>query len=77
MLIELIKNLKNEIKKKLKLILKIYFKINQNVNSVLILKQDDLKTNCARLWHFVLMITYIMLTQKYFCQWFKSIFKIV
>ena len=31
-----------------------------------------------RLWRFVLMITYNMLTQKYhFCQWFKSIFKIV
>ena len=64
-------------KKKKNLILKIYFKINQNVNSGLILKQADLKTNCTRLWRFVLMITYIMLTQKYFCPWFKSIFKIV
>ena len=49
MLTELTKNLKNEIKKKKKLILKIYFKINQNVNSGLILKQADLKTNCTRL----------------------------
>ena len=31
-------------------------------------KKGDLKTNCTRLWHFVLMIIYNMLTQKnYFC----------
>ena len=27
-------------------------------------KQTDLKRNCTRLWRFVLMITYSMLTQK-------------
>ena len=29
-------------------------------------KQADLKTNCTRLWRFVLMITYNTLTQKYY-----------
>ena len=33
---------------------------------VLLKKQADLKTNCARLLRFVLMITYNMLTQKYY-----------
>ena len=27
-------------------------------------KQADLKANCTKLWRFVLMITYNMLTQK-------------
>ena len=29
-------------------------------------KQADLKTNCTRLWRFILMITYNTLTQKYY-----------
>ena len=33
---------------------------------VFLKKQADLKTNCTRLWPFVLMITYSLLTQKYY-----------
>ena len=33
---------------------------------VFLKKQADLKTNCTRLWRFVLMITNNMLTQKYY-----------
>ena len=36
-------------------------------NLVFLKKQTDLKTDCTRLWRFVLMIAYNMLTQKYFC----------
>ena len=49
-----------------------------NCNICFLEKQADLKINCTRLWCFVLMIAYNMLTQKYcFHWWFKSIFKIV
>ena len=54
-------------------------KINEfkNCKICFLKKQADLKTSCTRPWRLILMITYNMLTQKYyFCWWFKSIFKI-
>ena len=38
----------------------------ENCKICFLKKQADLKTNCTRLWRFVLMITYNMLTQKYY-----------
>ena len=41
-------------------------KYNHLVLWCLLKNQADLKTNCTRLWNYVLMITYNMLTQKYY-----------
>ena len=40
--------------------------MNFKIEKCFLKKQADLKTNCARLSRFVLMISYDMLTQKYY-----------